>query len=53
VPAKYILAALAAGFLLVGTLRRLPRGPTSQSRTWLLIGAIFAAVSTWLFLFKG
>ena len=48
-PAQYILAAFALAFLLAGTLRRLTRGPTAKSRTWLLIAAIFAAVSTWLF----
>jgi hypothetical protein len=48
-PAKYILAAFAVAFLLAGTLRRLTRGPNPQSRTWLLVGAIFAAVSLWLF----
>jgi len=47
--AKYILAALAVAFLLAGACRRLTRGPNPQSRTWLLIGAIFAVVSTWLF----
>lgn len=49
VPAQYILALLACAFLLVGIFRRLTRGPSAQSRTWLLIGSIFAAVSTWLF----
>jgi hypothetical protein len=47
--AKYILGILAAAFLIAGAVRRLSgdRGP--QSRTWLLVGAIFALVSLWLF----
>ena len=48
-PAQYILAVLAAAFLLAGTYRRLTRGAHPQSRTWLLVGAIFAVVSLWLF----
>jgi hypothetical protein len=48
-PAKYILAALAVIFLVAGTRRRLTRGANPQFRTWLLVGAIFAAVSAWLF----
>jgi hypothetical protein len=45
-PARYILAALAMVFLLAA----LTRGPRSaQGRTWLLIAAIFAVVSIWLF----
>ena len=47
--AKYILAALACVFLVAGTFRRLTGGSVPQSRTWLLVGAIFAAVSLWLF----
>jgi NO-binding membrane sensor protein with MHYT domain len=48
--AKYILATLAGAFLIAGAVRRVSgdRGP--QSRTWLLVGAIFAVVSLWLFL---
>jgi hypothetical protein len=47
--AKYILAALASVFLIAGALG-LARGERrSQSRTWLLIGGIFGAVSFWLF----
>ncbi len=45
---KYIFAALALVFLalaLTGSLR----GVGSQTRTWLLIGAIFAVVSGYLF----
>jgi hypothetical protein len=47
--AKYILAALAGAFLIAGAVRRVSgdRGP--QSRTWLLVGSIFALVSLWLF----
>lgn len=49
--AKYILAVLACGFLIAGTFG-LVRGaapPSPQSRTWLLVGAIFGVVSAWLF----
>ena len=46
---NYILVALSAGFLLAGAYRRLTSGPGPQSRTWLLVGAIFGAVSLWLF----
>jgi NO-binding membrane sensor protein with MHYT domain len=49
VPAQYILAVLAAAFLIAGALRRMTGGPGPQARTWLLVGAIFAAVSLWLF----
>jgi RsiW-degrading membrane proteinase PrsW (M82 family) len=45
--AKYILAILACAFLIAGAIARRDRRP--QSRTWLLIGAFFAAVSFWLF----
>jgi len=50
--AKYILGALSVVFL-AAALRRLTRDRGKlqpQSRAWLLIAAIFAAVSTWLFL---
>ena len=47
--AEHILATLACGFLLAGGVRRLTVGPGPQSRTWLLVGAIFAAVSVYLF----
>jgi hypothetical protein len=49
--AKYILAVLAAGFAIAGSLRLARDGGRAhpQSRTWLLIGAIFGAVSAWLF----
>jgi hypothetical protein len=51
VAAKYILGAFAAVFLSAALLR-LSRGDGlghPQARTWLLISAIFAAVSAWLF----
>jgi hypothetical protein len=47
--AKYILAVLAAVFLIAATLRRVSGDGGPQSRTWLLIGGIFALVSLWLF----
>ena len=48
--ARYILGALAIVFLIVGA-RGLARKGTShpQGRTWLLVAAIFAVVSIWLF----
>ena len=49
--ANYILAALAVVFL-VAALMRVSRGggiAHPQTRTWLLISVIFAAVSAWLF----
>jgi hypothetical protein len=52
--AKYILGALAALFLVLA-LWRMARGDAAahpQTRTWLLIGVIFALVSAWLF-FRG
>jgi hypothetical protein len=52
VAAKYILAVLAVVFL-AAALLRLSRGggvvSHPQTKTWLLISAIFAAVSAWLF----
>jgi hypothetical protein len=51
VDAKQILAILAVVFLALG-FRRLGQGGgamTGQARTWLLVGAIFGAVSVWLF----
>jgi hypothetical protein len=51
VAAKYILAVLAVAFL-AAALMRLSRGggfSHPQTKTWLLIGVIFAAVSAWLF----
>ncbi len=47
--AKYIFGILAAVFLIAGTLRRVSSDGGPQSRTWLLIGVIFAVVSLWLF----
>jgi hypothetical protein len=44
--ARYILAALALLFLILGA-RRGWRHP--QGRTWLTIAAIFGAVALWLF----
>ena len=47
--ARYILAALAVVFLLAALLRiRRPSG-TSQARAWLIVAALFGAVSVWLF----
>ena len=48
--AKYILALLSVVFLAAGAMRLTRDGKLHpQSRTWLLIGVIFAAVSSWLF----
>jgi uncharacterized membrane protein HdeD (DUF308 family) len=49
--AKYILAALAVVFLIAGVMRVLRDGGKAhpQSKTWLLIAAIFGGVSAWLF----
>lgn len=48
--ARYILAALAVAFLVAGALRASRAGASHpQSRTWLLIGVVFGAVSAWLF----
>jgi len=44
--ARYILVVLGTAFLIAGAVRG-PRHP--QGRTWLLIAAIFGAVSIWLF----
>jgi len=49
--AKYVLGVLAAGFL-AAVLMRLWRGGGirhPQTKTWLLIGVIFAGISAWLF----
>ena len=49
--AKYILAALALAFL-AAALMRLSRGGGMrhpQTKTWLIIAVVFAAVSAWLF----
>jgi hypothetical protein len=47
--ARYVVAVLAATFLVAGSYRRLTAPPGPQSRTWLLVGAIFAAVAAFLF----
>jgi len=49
--AKYILAALAAVFVIAGVVRLVRDGGRThpQSKTWLLIAAIFGVVSAWLF----
>lgn len=49
--AKYILAALAAIFLVLGLARIGRRGHMAQpqNRTWLIVAIIFGAVSAWLF----
>jgi hypothetical protein len=51
VAAKYILGVFACAFLIAGSLRLVRDGGKQhpQSRTWLLIGIIFAIVSAWLF----
>jgi hypothetical protein len=51
VAAKFVLAGLAVVFLSAALLR-LSRGGGirhPQTRTWLLVAVIFAAVSAWLF----
>lgn len=47
--AKYILAALAVVFLVLAITRRTNPLSHPQTRAWLIIGVIFAAVSAWLF----
>jgi len=49
VAATYILVVLAAGFVLAAAWSRLQGHRNPASRTWLLIGTIFGAVSLWLF----
>jgi len=51
VGAKYILAVLAVAFLAAALMRVSHGGGIShpQTKTWLLISVIFAAVSAWLF----
>jgi hypothetical protein len=54
VAAKYILAVLACAFLIAGAVA-LSRGGVRgrlQSRTWLMVGLIFAVVSGWLWFQK-
>jgi hypothetical protein len=52
VAAKYILALLSLVFLGAALLRVSKDAfrVTPASRTWLIVGAIFAAVSAWLWL---
>jgi hypothetical protein len=47
--AKYILATLACAFLIAGTRGMARPEKRIQSRTWLLVGAIFGLISFWLF----
>jgi hypothetical protein len=48
--AKYVLAVVGATFLVIGVLRASRVGASHpQARTWMLVGAIFAIVSAWLF----
>jgi hypothetical protein len=49
--AKYILIVLAALFFLASIMSVAREGRlTLQSRTWLLVTLIFAAVSAWLWI---
>jgi hypothetical protein len=49
--AKYSLAAFAVAFLAAALMRVSRDGGIShpRTRTWLIVGVIFAAVSAWLF----
>jgi hypothetical protein len=49
--AAYVLSVVATVFLAVALMRLARGGAVShpQTRTWLLIAVIFAAVSAWLF----
>jgi len=49
--AKYILAALTVVFLVLAAARLARAGDIAhpRTRTWLLIGLIFGAISAWLF----
>jgi hypothetical protein len=52
VAAKYILAVLAVVFI-TAAMFRLRRGGGrlhAQGRTWLLVGFLFALISSWLFI---
>jgi hypothetical protein len=51
VAAKYILAVLAVVFLATALMRLSRSGGIwhPQTKTWLIIAVIFAAVSAWLF----
>ena len=48
---KFVMAGLSLFFLMIGILRLTRDGGRwhPQSRTWVLIGAIFGAVSAYLF----
>jgi NO-binding membrane sensor protein with MHYT domain len=49
---KYILAGLSVVFFVLAAVRMASGRDEAriQARTWLLVGAIFAGVSAWLFL---
>jgi hypothetical protein len=51
VTAKYIFGVLSASFAVLSIVRvaRHGTGAHPESRTWLLIAAIFGTVSAWLF----
>jgi hypothetical protein len=51
VRAQYILAALALVFLTAALIRLSRRGGIGhpQTKAWLIVSAIFAVVSAWLF----
>jgi hypothetical protein len=51
VAAKFILAGFAIAFLAAALVRLARDGGLldPQTKTWLLVGAIFGAVSAWLF----
>lgn len=48
---RFLLPILAVVFLALGGYRLLKSGgtPDPRSRSWLLTGGLFAAVSAWLF----
>jgi hypothetical protein len=49
IDAKLILAILGPAFLALGLARWLAAGRViPQAKAWLLVGAIFSAVATWL-----
>jgi len=51
VAAKYVLAVVGVAFLVMGVVRARSLGASHpQARTWILVGAILAIVSAWLFL---
>jgi hypothetical protein len=48
--AKYVLAGLSLLFLILAATRLGASGVRHpQVRTWFIVGAVFAAVSAWLF----